>query len=159
MSAGASFTLNGASIRLEAAGDEPLLHVLRNRLGLKAARFGCGAEECGACMVSVDGQARYSCTLPVADLDGCRVTTAEALPADPLGQALLSAFAQEHVGQCGYCLSGILISAFVLLTAAPGADRAQIIAALEPHLCRCGAHGGILRAVERAAADSAERGE
>ncbi len=153
-----AFTLNGLPVELDGAGDEPLLHVLRNRLGLRATRFGCGAESCGACMVSVDGQARFACTLPLSGVGGRTVATAESLPDDPTGAVLLAAFAEEHVGQCGYCLSGILMSAFTLLKALPGPSRDQIVAALEPHLCRCGAHGGILAAVERASAALVEAG-
>jgi aerobic-type carbon monoxide dehydrogenase small subunit (CoxS/CutS family) len=146
------FQLNGATVTLHDPGDEPLLFTLRNRLNLKSAHFGCGLEQCGACVVNVNGQARYACTLPVADAGGTIVTTAEALADDPVGMALLDAFQAEHAGQCGYCLAGILMSAFVLLKRERAPTRAAIITALDQHLCRCGAHGGILRAVERAAA-------
>ena len=156
MTASVCFHLNGLAVSLDADGDTPLLFVLRNRLGLKAARFGCGNEECGACVVEIDGRARFACTTPLSALAGARVTTAEGLPDHPIGAALLAAFAQEHAGQCGYCLSGILMAAFVLLRANPTPDRASIIAALDGNLCRCGAHGGILRAVERAVASLAE---
>ncbi|WP_274626436.1 (2Fe-2S)-binding protein [Arvimicrobium flavum] len=151
MSAAISFHLNGAEVTLEPAGDEPLLFALRNRLDLKAAHFGCGLEQCGACMVSIDGQPRYSCTLPVSALGGCHVTTPEALADDPVGVALLDAFEHEQAGQCGYCIPGILMSAYAFLKSERRPGRDAIVAALDPHLCRCGAHGGILRAVERAA--------
>ncbi len=144
-----SFHLNGRSVAPEADGDTPLL-------GLKATRFGCGNEECGACVVEVDGRARFACTTPLSALEGSHVITAEGLPDHPAGAALLAAFAQEHVGQCGYCLSGILMAAFVLLRANRTPDRTSIIAALDGHLCRCGAHGGILRAVESAAVSLAK---
>ncbi len=146
------FRLNGVEASLDAPADEPLLFALRNRLDLKATHFGCGLEQCGACVVAVDGAASYSCTLPLAAVAGSSVTTAEGLAADPVGVALLDAFRAEHAGQCGYCLSGILMSAFVLLKDRADPDKTAIRAALERHLCRCGAHGGILRAVERAAA-------
>lgn len=146
------FKLNGAEANLDAPADEPLLFALRNRLGLRATHFGCGLEQCGACVVDVDGRASYSCTLPLAAVAGTSVTTVEGLAANPVGVALLDAFRAEHAGQCGYCLSGILMSAFVLLKGQADPDKTAIRAALERHLCRCGAHGGILRAVGRAAA-------
>ncbi len=149
------FQLNGADICLEGPAEEPLLFALRNRLNLKATRFGCGLEQCGACMVYVDGAARYSCTLPLGDISGKSVVTAEAMAADPIGKALLNAFAVEHAGQCGYCLAGILMSAYALLMRNGRPDRATIVAALDIHLCRCGAHHSILRAVERAAVELA----
>ncbi len=151
MSAAISFHLNGAEVTLEPTGDEPLLFALRNRLDCKATHFGCGLEQCGACVVDVDGQARYSCTLPVSALAGCTVTTPEALADDPVGVALLDAFEREQAGQCGYCIPGILMSAYAFLKSERRLGRDAIVAALDPHLCRCGAHGGILRAVERAA--------
>ena len=149
-----TFRLNGAEVRLEPRGGEPLLFALRNRLNLKATRFGCGLEQCGACMVIVHGVARYACTLPVSSLQGTIVTTAEGLAHDVVGQALLTAFAAEQAGQCGYCLAGILMSAFTLIKRQPKPTREQIVTALDRHLCRCGAHVGILRAVERAATDA-----
>ena len=152
MDASVHFRLNGSDISLDDHGGEPLLFALRNRLNLKATRFGCGLEQCGACVVDINGQAKYSCTFSVSALAGSIVTTAEALPADPVGAALLEAFAAERAGQCGYCLSGILMSMYALLKAEPRPSRAAILSALDRHLCRCGAHGGILRAVERAAA-------
>jgi nicotinate dehydrogenase subunit A len=152
MGASVHFRLNGSDISLDDHGGEPLLFALRNRLNLKATRFGCGLEQCGACVVNINGQAKYSCTFSVSALAGSIVTTAEALSADPVGAALLEAFAAERAGQCGYCLSGILMSMYALLKAEPRPSREAILSALDRHLCRCGAHGGILRAVERAAA-------
>jgi nicotinate dehydrogenase subunit A len=144
------FRVNGAPTEMEATA-EPLLFVLRNRLGLQATHFGCGQEQCGSCMVAIDGMARHSCTLSADALEGVNVTTAEALPDDPVGRALVAAFLEEQAGQCGYCLPGMLMSAFCLLKREPAPDRAAIVAALDGHLCRCGAHGGILRAIEKAA--------
>jgi nicotinate dehydrogenase subunit A len=152
MSSSIAFQLNGSAAQVDDAGDEPLLFVLRNRLDLKATHFGCGLEQCGACVVSVDGQARYSCTLPMSALAGAEVTTPEALRDDPVGVALLEAFEAEQAGQCGYCISGILMRIHALLKAERRPGREAILAALDKHLCRCGAHGSILRAVERAAA-------
>ena len=147
-----SFRLNGSPAQVDGAGDEPLLFVLRNRLGLKATRFGCGLEQCGACVVSVDGQARHACTLPVSALAGAEVTTPEGLGDDPVGAVLLEAFEIEQAGQCGYCISGILMRLHALFKGERRPSREAILAALDGHLCRCGAHGGILRAVARAAA-------
>lgn len=156
MSPSISFQLNGSVTRVDDAGDEPLLFVLRNRLDLKATHFGCGLEQCGACVVSIDGQARYSCSLPVSALAGADVTTPEALGDDPIGVALLEAFKVEQAGQCGYCISGILMRIYALLKVERRPSRETIVAALDKHLCRCGAHGSILRAVERAAANVGE---
>lgn len=150
MKGSVSFTVNGAPVTSD-AGDEPLLHLLRNRLGLKATRFGCGQEQCGACMVEIDGEPRFACGTPVEVLAGSAVTTSEGLGDDPVGQALRAAFAAESAGQCGYCLAGIMISAHALLLGNQHPSRAEIVTALDRHLCRCGAHGAILRAVERAA--------
>lgn len=152
MSSSIAFQLNGSAAQVDDADDEPLLFVLRNRLDLKATHFGCGLEQCGACVVSVDGQARYSCTLPMSALAGAEVTTPEALRDDPVGVALLEAFEAEQAGQCGYCISGILMRIHALFKTERRPGRAAILAALDKHLCRCGAHGSILRAVERAAA-------
>jgi aerobic-type carbon monoxide dehydrogenase small subunit (CoxS/CutS family) len=147
-----AFRLNGQPVSVTRADDAPLIHALRGELGLMATRFGCGQESCGSCMVSIDGRPRYACTVPLTAVAGSDVITAEGLADDPVGAALLAAFREEQAGQCGYCLSGILVSAFVLLQSGPAHDRAVIVAALDPHLCRCGAHGAIIRAVERAAA-------
>jgi nicotinate dehydrogenase subunit A len=151
MAAAVHFRLNGSDISLDDQDGEPLLFALRNRLNLKATHFGCGLEQCGACVVNIDGQAKYACTFPVSALGGSDVTTAEALPADRVGAALLKAFELENAGQCGYCLAGILMSAYTLLKAEHRPSRAAIVSVLDRHLCRCGAHVGILRAVERAA--------
>jgi nicotinate dehydrogenase subunit A len=149
--------VNGVSRTVDADGDTALLYVLRNALGLKGSRFGCGHEQCGACMVLVDGNPSYACTLPVSAVSGKRVTTVEGLGTAELPHPLQQAFLAEQAGQCGYCLSGILISAAALLDSNPNPSRAEVAAALEPHLCRCGAHNRIVRAVLRAA--TALRGE
>lgn len=147
----ATLRINGTTHTL--AGDEnaALLHVLRNELDLKATRFGCGEEQCGACMVLVEGAPAYACTLPVWQCADKSIETAESLVAGAAPHPLVAAFLAEQAGQCGYCLSGILMSAKALLARNPAPQRADIIAALEPHLCRCGAHPRMVRAVERAA--------
>jgi nicotinate dehydrogenase subunit A len=145
-------TVNGATRAVEAEEDTALLYVLRNDLGLKGSRFGCGHEQCGACMVLVDGKPAYACTLPASAVAGKRVTTVEGLGTAQAPHPLQEAFLAEQAGQCGYCLSGILISAAALLERNANPSRTEVIAALEPHLCRCGAHNRIVRAVLRAAA-------
>jgi nicotinate dehydrogenase subunit A len=150
-------TVNGAARTVEADANTALLYVLRNDLGLKGSRFGCGHEQCGACMVLVDGAPAYACTLPLSAAAGKRVTTIEGLGTADAPHPLQQAFLAEQAGQCGYCLSGILMSAAALLDRNRAPSRAEVAAALEPHLCRCGAHNRIVRAVLRAAA--AMRGE
>jgi nicotinate dehydrogenase subunit A len=147
-----SFALNGTTQEVEAAETVPLLEVLRNHLGLRGARYGCGLEQCGCCMVLVDGEPAYACTREVGTVANRDVTTIEGLGTLAEPHPLQQAFLDEQAGQCGYCLSGILISAKALLDRNPDPSRADIVAALDKHLCRCGAHQRILRAVERAAA-------
>ena len=142
-------TVNGEP-RQEA--DLPLIYVLRNELGLTGTRYGCGLEQCGSCMVLIDGEPSYACARAMDSVAGRTVQTIEDLGtvADP--HPLQQAFLDEQAGQCGYCLSGILISAKALLDRNPSPSRADIVAALDGHLCRCGAHSRIIRAVDRAAA-------
>jgi nicotinate dehydrogenase subunit A len=147
-------TLNGTAVRVTADPTTPLLDVLRNELDLKGARYGCGLEQCGACMVLVDGEPVFACAREVGTVAGHAVVTVESLAGHPLRQAFL----EEQAGQCGYCLSGILMSAKALLDRTPAPTRAEIVAALDKHLCRCGTHYRIIRAVERAAALLAEGG-
>ena len=149
-------TVNDQARAVDAPNGAPLLHVLRNLLDLKAARFGCGDEACGACRVLVDGAPVFACTFPAEQANAKAVSTAEGLAATPVGAALIEAFLAEQAGQCGYCLSGILIAAYTLLDNNPDPAREAICAALDPHLCRCGAHPRIVRAVERAASALAE---
>lgn len=143
-----AFEVNGRMVAVQASETTPLLDVLRNELELKGTRYGCGLEQCGSCMVLLDGEPVFSCSREVGTVAGRRVTTVEALA----GHKLVQAFLDEQAGQCGYCLSGIVISAKALLDRNPTPARADIVAALEPHLCRCGTHQRIIRAVERAAA-------
>jgi aerobic-type carbon monoxide dehydrogenase small subunit (CoxS/CutS family) len=140
--------VNGEAVRVAGDGTRPLLTVLREELGLRGSRFGCGTEQCGACMVLIDGEPAYSCAREIASVAGKSVTTVEGLAGSPLVQAFLD----EQAGQCGYCLSGILISAAALIARNPRPSRSEIAQALDRHLCRCGAHNRILRAVARAGA-------
>src|SRR5712671_5514372 len=147
-----SLTVNGIAVSVTADGDTPLLDVLRNHLGLVGTKFGCGAEQCGSCMVLVDGKPEKSCGTALSTVAGKAVVTIEGLGTREHPHPLQQAFLDEQAGQCGYCLSGILISAKALLDKNPKPSRADIVAALDKHLCRCGSHQRILRAVERAAA-------
>ncbi len=126
--------------------------MLRDDLGLRGSRFGCGTEQCGACMVLIDGKPEYSCAREVASVAGRNITTVEGLAQGGKLHPLQQAFLDEQAGQCGYCLAGILISAAALLERNPKPTRADIVAALDPHLCRCGMHNRVIRAVQRAAA-------
>lgn len=146
-----SFTLNGGAVTAEVPDGATLLHALRGPLGLSGTRFGCGAEQCGACMVLLDGTPHYACTLPAEAVAGRAVETVEGLGTPETPHPLQAAFLAEQAGQCGFCLSGILVSAAALLRANPDPDEAAIKAVLEPHLCRCGSHNRIVRAVRRAA--------
>jgi nicotinate dehydrogenase subunit A len=142
--------VNGKSVHVKTDGAKPLLSVLRDELGLRGTRFGCGTEQCGACMVLIDGEPAFSCARELASLAGKTVTTVEGLTQDGAPHPLQQAFVEEQAGQCGYCLSGILISAAALLARNPRPSRGEIAAALDRHLCRCGAHNRIMRAVARA---------
>jgi nicotinate dehydrogenase subunit A len=146
-----ALTVNGRSVRVTALETAPLLDVLRNQLDLKGARYGCGLEQCGSCMVLLDGEPIYACSREVGTVAGRSVTTIEGLGSAAQPHPLQQAFLDEQAGQCGYCLSGIVISTKALLDRNPSPTRADIAAALDKNLCRCGAHPRILRAVEKAA--------
>lgn len=145
------FHVNGQACSPSLDDKTPLLSVLRDELGLSGAKFGCGQGECGACMVIVDGQAQTSCNLPLWAIEGKQVVTLEGLGTPQRPHPLQTAFVQERAAQCGYCIAGIITSAAALLQRNPRPTREQIVEALEKHLCRCGAHGRMLRAIERAA--------
>jgi len=145
------FTVNGRTVSVDLPNDVPLIHVLRDTLGLYGTRFGCGEEACGACMIQVDGEPRYACTLGLSAVAGRDVRTVEGLADDTALSALQQAFLAEQAGQCGYCLSGILMSAAALLARDPAPSEEAIRTALDPHLCRCGTHLRVIRAVQRAA--------
>jgi len=143
--------VNGKPVALDTDGTKPLLFVLRDELSLRGSRFGCGTEQCGACMVLIDGKPEYSCAREIATVAGCRITTVEGLAQNGALHPIQQAFLDEQAGQCGYCLSGILISSAALLAENSRPSRADIVAALDPHLCRCGMHNRVIRAVTRAA--------
>ena len=147
-----ALSVNGRPVRVTALETTPLLDVLRNQLDLKGARYGCGLEQCGSCMVLLDGEPIYACSREIGTVAGRSITTIEGLGSAAQPHPLQQAFLDEQAGQCGYCLSGIVISAKALLDSNPSPTRADIAAALDKNLCRCGAHPRILRAVEKAAA-------
>jgi nicotinate dehydrogenase subunit A len=147
-----ALTVNGESRSVSTSETATLLDVLRNHLGLMGTRYGCGLEQCGSCMVLIDGATAHACTRELGTLAGRAVTTIEGLGSAQKPHPIQQAFLDEQAGQCGYCLSGIVMSTKALLDRNPAPSRADIVAALDKHLCRCGAHQRILRAVERAAA-------
>lgn len=151
-------TVNGQRHRLQAEPDTPLLYLLRNDLGLSGPQFGCGLEQCGACMVLVGAKATPACRLLIAEVGGAAITTVEGLSVQDELHPLQRAFLDEQAAQCGFCSSGMLITAAALLWKTPRPTRAQICAALDGNLCRCGAHLRVVRAVERAAQLLAEEG-
>jgi len=143
--------VNGNAVTVTADADTPLLDILRNHLGLMGTKFGCGQEQCGCCMVLVDRRPEKSCGKALSTVAGKEITTIEGLGTRERPHPLQQAFLDEQAGQCGYCLSGILISAKALLDRNPAPSRAEIAEALDDNICRCGSHVRILRAVEHAA--------
>ena len=146
-----SLVVNGSAVSVTADADTPLLDVLRNHLGLLGTKFGCGQEQCGCCMVLVDGHPEKSCSKPLSTMAGKAIVTIEGLGTPERPHPLQRAFVDEQAGQCGYCLAGILISAKALLDRNLSPSRTEIAEALDDNICRCGSHVRILRAVERAA--------
>ncbi|MDA9435165.1 (2Fe-2S)-binding protein [Bradyrhizobium sp. CCBAU 51627] len=149
------FQLNGTPTAVDTDPDRTLLDVLRGRLGITSPHFGCGAGECGACHVMVDGRAMASCDLPIWSVVDKDVVTLEGIGTAEQPHPLQRAFISEQAMQCGYCLSGILISAAALLKRNPSPTEAEVRAALDRNLCRCGSHNRMVRAVLRAAAEMA----
>jgi nicotinate dehydrogenase subunit A len=146
-----SLKVNGQDHQIDADPDTPLLYVLREELALNAAKFGCGLGQCGACTVIVDGKAVLSCVTPLLLLEGKQVTTLEGLGSLEAPGPIQRAFIEEQAAQCGYCIAGMMMRAQALLQKNPKPTDEQIRSELEPHLCRCGTHMRILRAVHRAA--------
>jgi len=142
--------VNGASRSVEAHPDTPLLYALRNELGLTGSRFGCGSGQCGACFVLVDGKPIASCDLPLWSVEGKKITTIEGLGGrHPVQKALVA----EQAAQCGYCMSGIVMSAVALLSQKRSLSESEVRTALDKNLCRCGSHNRVVRAVLRAASE------
>ncbi len=145
-----TLNVNGADHEISADPQTPLLYVLRNDLKLNAAKFGCGLGQCGSCTVVVDGKPVTSCIVPIMLLKGRRITTLEGLGSMQSPGVLQQAFIDMQAAQCGYCIPGMMMRAHALLTSDPDPSDAQIRAALEPNLCRCGTHMRILAAVRHA---------
>ena len=144
-------TVNGTERTLDTDADAKLLHVLRNELELVAAHFGCGSNQCGACHVMIDGHAVASCDTPLWAAAGKSVVTLEGLGTPDRPHALQAAFIAEQAMQCGYCISGIIMTAAALLKQNPKPTEAEVRTALDRNLCRCGSHNRIVRAIMRAA--------
>ena len=151
MTGSTRLSVNGKSCEVNADPNTPLLYVLRNDLDLRGARFGCGSGECGACFVLIDGHPAPSCDTPLWAAAGKAITTIEGLGGQGVLHPLQRAFIAEQAAQCGYCTSGILISAAALLAGNPHPTDAEVRAALDRNLCRCGSHNRVVRAVLRAA--------
>ena len=149
------FRLNGAEAAIDTDADRSLLDVLRGEFGLTGPHFGCGAGECGACNVIVDDRAMSSCDAPLWSIAGKDITTLEGLGSEERPHPLQRAFIAEQAMQCGYCISGILMSAAALLRQNPSPSGEEVKSALDRNLCRCGSHNRIVRAVLRAADEMA----
>ncbi|HYH43708.1 MAG TPA: (2Fe-2S)-binding protein [Burkholderiales bacterium] len=142
--------VNGADREVAADPETPLLYVLRNDLGLKGARYGCGLGLCGACTVIVDGKAVQSCDVPVSAMADKRITTIEGIGTPDAPHPLQRAFIEKQAAQCGYCITGIIMSAKALLDEKPDPSDGEIREALAQNLCRCGTHTRILSAIRAA---------
>jgi len=143
--------LNGKAVDVEADADTPLLYVLRDDLKLNGAKFGCGLGQCGACTVMVEGEAVFSCQVPIGVLEGKKVTTLEGLGTIEKPGRMQQAFIEEQAAQCGFCIPGFIMRAEALLRKTPNPSDQQIREALHGNLCRCGTHMRIYKAVKRAA--------
>jgi nicotinate dehydrogenase subunit A len=147
--------VNGTARAVAAEPETPLLYVLRNDLKLKGARFGCGLGQCGACTVIVDGKAVQSCDVPVSAMEGKAIVTIEGIGSADRPHPLQAAFVKAQAAQCGYCATGIIMTAKALLDRNPKPDDAEIREALAGNLCRCGTHARILRAIRSVAQGAA----
>src|SRR3954469_16732044 len=139
-----SIEVNGRAHALDVDGETPLLYVLRNDLKLKGARFGCGLGLCGACNVVIDGKPVQSCDISLSAVAGQSITTIEGIGSIDKMHALQRAFVEEQAAQCGYCTSGIIMTAYALLQTNPHPTEAEIRAALDANICRCGTHARIM---------------
>jgi nicotinate dehydrogenase subunit A len=147
--------INGSARSVDSPdADKPLLYVLRG-LGLTATKFGCGLGQCGACTVLIDGQAARSCQMTIANTQGKSVTTLEGLGSASTPHPIQAAFIKEQVPQCGYCTSGMIMSAAALLSEKQKPSEADIRSALDGNLCRCGTHVRVVRAVMAASGQRA----
>ena len=147
--------VNGTTRTVEVERDTPLLYVLRNDLELNGAKFGCGLAQCGACTVTIDGQAVRSCATPVGQVGDKAIGTIEGLGSLEKLHPLQRAFIQEQAAQCGYCINGMIMTAKALLDRNPRPSERDVRDALAANLCRCGTHNRIVRAIQRAAKEMA----
>lgn len=152
-------TVNGSIHDVAAAPQTPLLYVLRNDLALNGPKYGCGLGECGTCTVLIDGAAARSCVIPISGCEGRNIVTLEGLGTRDKPDAVQQAFIDEQAAQCGYCLSGMIMTAKALLALNPQPTEQEAMAALRYNLCRCGTHVEIVRAVMRASGQLAEAGD
>lgn len=150
-----TLSLNGSRQTSPAAPETPLLYVLRNDLGINSAKYGCGTGQCGSCTVLLDGQAIRSCVYPASAAAQGKITTLEGLGTGDKMHALQKAFVDEQAVQCGYCISGMIMSAKALLDRVRDPSEVQIREAMAGNLCRCGTHTRIVRAIQRAARELA----
>ncbi len=146
-----SITVNGKAVKVDANPTTPLLWVLRDHLQLTGTKYGCGIAQCGACTVHLDGKAIRSCSTPVSMASGKQVTTIEGLSETALGRTVQAAWQEVDVPQCGYCQSGQIMAATALLMENPHPGDAQIAAAMDGNLCRCGTYNRIRSAIQTAA--------
>jgi len=144
-----SLKVNGKTHEVDCDPETPLIYVLRNQLDLVGAKLGCGLEQCGACAVMVDGDHVLSCVRAASEFAGSEITTVEGLAKDGRPSALQQAFIDEGAAQCGYCTAGLVVAATALLEKNPKPDDAEIREALHEHLCRCGSHLRVLKAIDR----------
>jgi nicotinate dehydrogenase subunit A len=151
MPADLTINVNGKPYSVQAAPDTPLLYVLRNEIGLNGPQYGCGLEQCGACMVLVGADAKQSCKLPVSEIGRAPITTLEGLSVEGELHPVQLAFIEGQAAQCGYCTNGMIITTAALLWKNHHPSGEQIRSALDGNLCRCGSHQRVMRAVNRAA--------
>ncbi|MBB3185106.1 isoquinoline 1-oxidoreductase alpha subunit [Halomonas fontilapidosi] len=150
-----TLTINGREHELDVPDNMPLLWALRDIVGLRGTKFGCGIAECGACTVHLDGAATRACITPVSAVQGREVTTIEAMADDAVGQRVQAAWLDLGVAQCGYCQGGQIMNATALLKTTPEPDTQDIVDAMAGNLCRCGTYNRILAAIERASGKEA----
>lgn len=151
----ATLTINGERYELDVPDDMPLLWVIRDVVGLKGTKFGCGMSQCGACTVHLNGTAIRSCVTPVSAASG-EITTIEAMADDPVGSKVQQAWLDLGVAQCGYCQGGQIMNATALLKRTPNPETGEVVDAMAGNLCRCGTYNRILAAIERASGKEGE---
>ncbi|MDF0542933.1 (2Fe-2S)-binding protein [Sphingobium sp. H39-3-25] len=144
-------SVNGKAAKVDVSPDTPLLWVLRDTLGIRGPKYGCGVGACGACTVFLDGQPTRSCITPIADVGTMKVATIESIAADPVGRKVQAAWAELDVAQCGYCQGGQIMAATALLKETPAPTDDDIDSALAGNICRCGTYNRIRAAIHRAA--------